>query len=132
MKKGSTRPRITGKTYARLGELARCLLAAGYSVIIDAANLKRAQREIFANLAKSLSVPLLILSYTAAAATLRSRVDKRARSGSDISDATVAILEHQLVAREPLTADERLCDLEIDTEQTIDIEQLLAQIDNAR
>ena len=132
LEKGLYTPEITSKTYARLGELARSLLTAGYSVIVDAANLKRAQRAIFANLAKSLHVPRLMLCYTAAAETLRSRVDKRARSGTDISDATVAILEHQLGAHEPLTADERLCVIEIDTEQTIDIEQVLAQIGNAR
>ncbi len=130
--KGIYTVEITGKTYARLAELAHCLLTAGYSVIVDAASLKLTQRKIFADLAKLLDVPLLILCYTAVASTLRSRVDRRARNGSDISDATVAILEHQLMASEPLTPDERRYALEIDTEQAVDIEQVLKQIDHVR
>ncbi len=130
--KGLYTPEITTKTYARLAELARCLLTAGYSVIIDAASLKIAQRRIFVNLAELLEVPLLVLCYTATAETLRSRVDRRALSGNDISDATVAILEHQLAAHEPLSADERHSCLEIDTEQAVDIEQVLEKINHVR
>ncbi len=38
-------PEATARTYARLAELAESILAAGWSVIVDAAFLKRAERD---------------------------------------------------------------------------------------
>jgi len=72
-------------------------------VVIDAAFLRRAEREEFRKLAARLAVPFRILECTAPAEILRQRVE--ARKG-DASEATVAVLEKQLLWFEPLTADE--------------------------
>ncbi len=126
--KGIYTPEMSAKTYNHLAELARGLLSAGFSVIIDAANLKRGQRELFSIVSKDLDIPFIILSYTASEETLKTRVDQRARRGRDISDATVEVLEQQLNMQEPLTPDERSFSIEIDTEQPVDPGRILARL----
>jgi predicted kinase len=96
----------TTQTYARLLALARELLRAGWPVIVDAAFLKRAERDSFAALAAELSVGFNILATEAPPEELRRRL--LARSG-DASEATVAILERQLEWFEPPAEDERRC-----------------------
>jgi aminoglycoside phosphotransferase family enzyme/predicted kinase len=123
-------PEMTAKTYSRLVELAHCLLSVGYSVIIDATNLKSAQRQRFIGLARLLGVRFFILSYSASVETLRTRVEKRFHGGSDVSDATVAVLEHQLATCEPLSANERMFTLEINTEIPVNIDRIIRQINH--
>lgn len=93
-------------TYRRLAQLARTVLAAGYPVIVDAAFLDHAQRTAFHALAAELHLPFAIIDFVAAERQLRERLARRAASGSDASEADVAVLEHQLVTSEPLTAAE--------------------------
>jgi aminoglycoside phosphotransferase family enzyme/predicted kinase len=96
----------TTRTYARLRALARDLLAAGWPGIVDAAFLKRDEREDFRALAAELGIDFGILATTAPPEELRRRLG--ARSG-DASEATVAVLEKQLTWFEPPSADERSC-----------------------
>ena len=96
----------TQRTYARLLALARELLLAGWPVIVDAAFLKRAERDQFAALAAELGIGFKILVTEAPAEELRQRL--LARSG-DASEATVAVLERQLAWFEPLDEDEQAC-----------------------
>jgi len=106
----------TRATYARLSELAAEALAAGHSVIIDAANLKRWQRDGFRAIAQKLDVPCRILSCHADAATLQARVHARAEARQDASEATADVLAHQLAHSDPLDADEVSITLRIDSE----------------
>lgn len=89
-------------TYARLGLLARSIVAAGWPVIVDAAFLKRQDRQDFAALAQELGVPFLMFDVHADEAVLRERLALRSRRGGDASDAGEAVLEHQLATHEPL------------------------------
>jgi uncharacterized protein len=100
-------PDATIATYRRLLDLARSLLVAGYPVIVDATFLKRHDRQLFRQLARELSVPFAIADLYAPADELRRRIIQRANEGCDASEATLDVLERQLVYREPLTADER-------------------------
>ncbi len=118
----------TKKTYARLLDIAKSLLATGYSVIIDAANLKRQQRMSFIELAKEMQTPVFILNFHASVVTSRERILQRERRGSDVSDATVDVLEHQIDNYEPLTDDERLLAIEINTEKEIDVAGIIQRI----
>lgn len=102
-------------TYARLAELARAVVEAGYPVLVDATFLKRAQRAAFAELAATLGVPFAILAFDAPVETLRARVRQRLKAGTDASEADVAVLETQLRAREPFEAEELACVVPIDT-----------------
>lgn len=96
-------PAATLRTYARLGELAETALVAGWSVIVDAAFLKRAERTAFRGLAGRLRVPCAILAPQVPAEVLRRRVAGRR---DDASEATLAVLERQLEWFEPPAADE--------------------------
>lgn len=95
------------KTYARLADCARTILAAGYPAVLDAAFLARRQREPMFELAEQLRVPIRIVDCSADADVLRGRVRARAARGGDPSEATVEVLEHQFAAHEALTATER-------------------------
>ena len=94
------------RTYARLLELSRDLLTAGWPVMVDAAFLRRAERAEFAALAAGLGVDFNILATEAPPEELRRRL--LARSG-DASEATVAVLDRQLEWFEPPVAEERAC-----------------------
>lgn len=118
----------TQKTYSRLVAIAQCLLSAGYSVIIDAANLKLQQRQLFIELAKSMRIRFFILAYQAEQAILEQRVEQRVQRGDDASDATVEILQHQLESFEILSEREKSFTIDIDTSQDVDIDAIIKQI----
>ena len=94
------------RTYAHLLALAGQLLRAGWSVVVDAAFLKRADREDFRGLAKALGAAFDILAPQATPAQLRERIQARSALGRDASEATLEVLAQQLRTIEPLTADE--------------------------
>lgn len=96
----------TAATYRRLAELAREILAAGYTAIVDAACLQRWQRDLLRNEARAAGAPFLNLAVSAPEAVLRARISQRQAAGSDPSDAVLAVLEQQLQNRKPLDADE--------------------------
>lgn len=83
----------TRRTYAHLADTAASLLAAGWSVIIDAAFLRRDERHAFQALAAAHGARFAILACTAPLDELRHRLQTRR---GDASEATVAILEKQL------------------------------------
>ncbi len=99
-------PEASVRTYARLAELAREVLAARFPVIVDAAFLQRDERERFARLARDAGARFLIAACTAAPAVLRARVAAREREARDASEAGLAVLERQCASAEPLARDE--------------------------
>ncbi len=100
-------PQAHTDTYAHLLERARLLLRAGWSVLVDAAFLRRQEREAFAALAQATGCPFHILATEAPLAVLRERITARQAHGGDASEATVAVLEQQLGWLEPLDEAER-------------------------
>jgi predicted kinase len=96
-------PDATLRTYGRLAAIARTALDDGWPVIVDAAFLKHGEREAFRSLAAASGVPCRILACEAPADELRRRLRERA---NDASEATVAVLEQQLLWVEPLTSEE--------------------------
>ncbi len=110
----------SGRTYRRLAELAATVIEAGYPVIVDATFLKRAERESFRQLAARLGVPFVILHCHAPLPLLRQWIRERQATGSDASDADLAVLEHQLASQEPLAGEETRWVMDIDTEHPLD------------
>ncbi len=100
-------PQAHTHTYDHLLERARHLLREGWSVLVDAAFLRRHEREAFAALAQATGRPFHILATEAPVAVLRERINARQARGADASEATVAVLEQQLGWLEPLSAGER-------------------------
>lgn len=100
-------PEATGHTYAALQQGARTLLAAGWPVIVDAACLRRAERDAFRALAAEAGVPFTLLDCQAAPEALQQRVRQRQGQGQDPSEADVAVLQRQMQFDEPLAVDEQ-------------------------
>lgn len=108
-------PEATQRTYRRLAELTGVLLESGLPVCIDATCLKRQQRDLLRQQAEARGLPVMMVSFEADDATLRRRIEKRARQGGDSSEASLAVLEHQLGNREPFADDERRQLVHLDT-----------------
>ncbi|HHJ35346.1 MAG TPA: aminoglycoside phosphotransferase, partial [Gammaproteobacteria bacterium] len=115
----------TRQTYARLIELARSIINAGFSVIVDATFLKQTQREPFQRLAENLNTTYLILDVIAPDDILRRRIINRKH---DISDAGIAVLEHQIKNRLPLHQKEADNVITVDSTKTLDINALVDKI----
>jgi uncharacterized protein len=104
----------TAATYRRLGELARLILGAGYPVVVDAAFLRRTEREAFRLLAEAAGAPFAILDFRAPLDVLRARVAERSARADDASEAGLAVLERQIVTREPFTPAEMAVAVSLD------------------
>ncbi|MDD2925578.1 bifunctional aminoglycoside phosphotransferase/ATP-binding protein [Rhodoferax sp.] len=94
------------QTYGQLLALANSLLRAGWSVLVDATFLKRADRDQFRDLARQTGAAFAILAPSATPEQLRERILARAAFGHDASEATLAVLAQQMREIEPLQADE--------------------------
>ena len=112
-------PQATAATYARLSQIAQDAMAQGCPVVVDAAFLKQAERDRFRALAERSRVPFAILEFEAPEAVLRQRVAQRAARGGDASEASIAVLESQLGARESLTTEEIPLTLKIDAARPV-------------
>lgn len=100
-------PQAHHDTYASLRERAADLLALGWSVVVDAAFLRRHERQAFAALAAEHGAAFHLLACEAPPEVLRQRIRARQAAGGDASEATLAVLEQQLGWVEPLTEEER-------------------------
>jgi aminoglycoside phosphotransferase family enzyme/predicted kinase len=99
----------TAAVYERLLQLARAVVEAGFLVLVDASFLKRAQRDLFRDLAKGLGVGFAIADFHASEDVLRARVAAREELGRDASEAGLEVLDYQLRSQEPLRDDEAHC-----------------------
>lgn len=95
----------TRATYARLAELADGLLAAGHSVVVDAALLRQSERAALRQLAQRRHVPCLLVECRADPALMERRLLARTAAGTDASDAGIAVLQRQRESVEPVPAD---------------------------
>jgi aminoglycoside phosphotransferase family enzyme/predicted kinase len=96
----------TRRTYARLQELARIVISAGFTVIVDAAFVLHAERKGFRALAQEQGVPFVIASLHTDAALLAERIALRGRRGTDASEADVSVMQKLLDVQEPLRDEE--------------------------
>ncbi|MBX3623004.1 MAG: AAA family ATPase [Rhizobacter sp.] len=117
----------TERTFTHLHDLAAVALQAGYPVVVDAAFLKRAERDRFRGLARARGVPFTLLACQAPPEMLRERVQSRAARGDDASEAGVAVLDTLMRTQEPLQDDERRHTIEVDTTHALDPAGLAAR-----
>ncbi len=113
------------QTYTKLLELAELVIRSGFSVIIDAAFLKRAQREPFYALASRLAVSYIIVEVTAPVDVLRQRIIERKQ---DVSDADLSVLEHQLANSQPLDAYELGTVISVNTTDAFNLDEVIKKI----
>ena len=94
------------RTYALLLELARGVLAAGYSVVVDASFLDRMQREAVREVAREAGAAFEVMTCAAPEQILRKRIAARERQANDASEAAESVFERLMTAREALGDDE--------------------------
>jgi len=121
-------PEMSRRTYARLLACAYSGLQAGFVVIVDAASLERADRQLFRQAAAQSSTPFIVVACHADEATLSTRIERRSQQGSDASDADNTILQAQLRSLQPFDADERHDILSVDTREPDAVERVAAVI----
>lgn len=97
----------TEHTYRHLLAQARLILQSGFSVIVDAAFLKRRERDEFRALANELRLSFAIISIRLDEASTISRLKQRQQLGRDASDADENVYRLLQSAAEPL-ADQEL------------------------
>ena len=123
----------TKKTYDRVTNLTHDLLNSGASVIVDAAHLKRWQRDLLLQTAESQAVPLLIISCYTEYEELKERVTMRSLvnindKNRDASEATIQVLEQQHLMADKLSNDELDYTITVHTGQPDQISKLVNQI----
>ncbi len=107
-------PDASRRTYAHLAELAAMILRAGHTAIVDAAFLKHSQRDQLHAVANERHVPFVILDIRTPENILRQRLRQRAAQQHEVSEAGLAVLDHQLATREPLADAEQRHVLSVD------------------
>lgn len=105
----------TERTYRRLAECVGTLLEAGFPTCVDGTFLKRKQRDLLRQQAEARGLPVLLVSFEADEATLRRRIDKRARRHGVPVEESLAILARQQADSEAFSDEERLHLLHLDT-----------------
>ncbi len=100
-------PASSDAVYVRLAQIADTALRAGWPTIVDAACLRRAERDRLRAVAVARRVPYALLSCAAPMPVLRERVRARAARGGDPSEADEAVLERLATRFEPPADDER-------------------------
>ena len=121
-------PEATASTFDKLESIARDLVDAGHSVIVDATFLNQPVRQRFYELAKSLQVPFAILDCAIDEQTARDRIRSRVVAGNDASEADLKVLEKQLANQDFLSPQEQRYVVVIDMGkplEDIDMEQLI-------
>lgn len=113
-------------TYEQLFEHARRLLMADHHVILDGAFLTAKQRASARGIAAEAGCESVLVHADAPQDILEARIRQRARSRSEVSEANLNVLGHQLATAEPPSADEY--PIVVDTSVDIDIETLVSSI----
>ncbi|MEM6671263.1 MAG: AAA family ATPase [Planctomycetota bacterium] len=121
-------PSSSRDTYGVLERAADAALDAGFSVVVDAAFLGREERAAFRAIAEHRWARFVILHCMAPDDVLRERVETRAATGSDPSEATLAVLEHQMGSFHTLTPDEQRSAVVVDTSEAFDIDAVAAEV----
>ena len=117
------------RTYARLEHCAGAALAAGETVVVDAAFLRRAERLRFLELAQARGAPAVILACSAPDALLRRRVAERRAARSDASEAGPELLARQAGYWEPFGEPEQARVVAVDTSRPEAVADALAELE---
>lgn len=128
VKRGNYAPEMSHRVYGSLVECAESCLQAGFNVIVDAAFLDAADRELFTGLADRMLVTCAFISCHADSTTLLHRVVTRAEHGDDASEANQAVLSAQLRAFEPLDLKQDRPIIQVDTRDADAIEKVVRAV----
>jgi aminoglycoside phosphotransferase family enzyme/predicted kinase len=103
------------RTYLQLAEFAGLGLSAGLNVIVDAACLRRAQRDAFRASAETAGAGFVIAHCEAPQQILQTRIRRRSSAGTDASEADLEVLQSQIESQDRLANDELAYSVTVDT-----------------
>ena len=121
-------PAMTQRTYARLNALAATLLQAGLNVIVDAAALRRHERDSLRALAAECDADFRLIECVAPEAVLRARIARRQAEDHDASDADQEVLSLQLRICEIPASEEAALRLDTDADPAVVRRRCLALV----
>ncbi|WP_395694179.1 AAA family ATPase [Piscinibacter sp.] len=121
-------PAMTQRTYARLNALAATLLQAGLNVIVDAAALRRHERDALRALAAECDADFRLIECVAPEAVLRARIARRQAEDHDASDADQEVLSLQLRICEIPASEEAALRLDTDADPAVVRRRCLALV----
>ncbi len=113
------------RTYDRLRDCVADCLRGDESIIVDAASLRRGERELFLALGSEHAAEVVIVHCVAPLDILQRRIADRTAAGADASEATVSLLDRQTGYWEPFSDDERSHVIDVDTTSAASIELAL-------
>ena len=116
---------FNARTYERLRACVADCLRGHESVIVDAANLRRDERDRFIATAHEPAAEAVIVHCVAPLDVLRRRVAGRVATGADASEATVALLDRQPSYWESFSNNELRHVVTVDTTSPESIERVL-------
>jgi aminoglycoside phosphotransferase family enzyme/predicted kinase len=119
---------FNARTYQRLRDCATHCLRGRESVIVDAASLRRDERELFLAAGREHAAEVAIVHCVAPLEVLKQRVAGRVATGTDASEATVALLDRQPAYWEPFGGDEVRHVVTVDTTASDSIERALRDL----
>ena len=118
----------TAALYQRLEISAGAVISGGERAIVDATYSSAAHRAQLRAVATRHGVRCITMYCTAPKALLVERIERRSRSHADPSEATVAVLERQLLRHEPPT-DAEPSVLTFDTGEPLDIDAIARRLE---
>jgi predicted kinase len=104
--RGLYSPQASHDVYESVAATTETIVAGGQPVVVDAAFLRRWQRDLFRDAASRCDAEFRIVDLAAGEAALKARVARRMAESRDPSDADLSVLEHQLATHDPLAHDE--------------------------
>lgn len=107
-------PAAHDAVYARLRTLAERVTAAGFPAIVDATCLEVGRRAPLVELAAERGLPLRVIDMELPEALAGQRIEARARSRDDVSEAGTAVMREQRQRLEPLTGTETAVRIPVD------------------
>jgi aminoglycoside phosphotransferase family enzyme/predicted kinase len=116
------------QTYQRLAECAHAALHAGENVVVDAACLRRTERDLLMSIGLDNDAQVQLIHCTAPQRVLRERIATRVAAGNDASEATVELVDRQSNYWESLTPSEAAHVISVDTTAADIVLPVLARI----
>jgi predicted kinase len=116
--------------YNTLADLAKQILMAGYSVVLDATYLKKPYRDQVIALAKELNIPITLIRCEASVDHLHAAVEARKQNKDNVSDANKKVIASQIENQDPLTPEEMKLTLKIQSDQSLSRDEFLILLKN--
>ncbi len=119
---------MNARTYNHLQDITRALLKAGYSVIVDATNIRYRTRRSYFELSQQLHVPMRIVSCQCEQKLVEARLKRRVNEGVDASDADIDVMRQQLQHTQALNEEEQDYTIVVDTDDDDSINHVLERL----